>query len=677
MVLSRERLQKFVTNSLATNFSFLFCLLVFLVGQVYLTYAPIVARSLPTETDDAYSYILKAAQIDSSCFLQNCPALNDLRVQFSEPTSNLGNAFQRNREYQRVFIVYHPLHSLALVLLKYVGFSYEQAYNQIAFAGIAFICLGIAYWLSGIYGKFAACIAFLLLGLVVFQGQGLTAVVPSNIALGISFFIWGVIIRNKAKLFWAIIPSIPAMLLTHSLGIIYGAISLILLCIRVSKPFTKQTKIILVVSLFVISMFLSAQLFVHRPELSTNLSSLYPGKIDYLKNLSAASEVSFRVAGFWFDAFPNIIGVIVIVSLSVLLMPKAVRKSWYVMGSLLFGFLLFAFFYVDPWYGAFLFERAWVPVAIFLTGSIGFAISGILVYIFRAIRAFLKPRINKSGFHPNARELFSVSLALVSLSLIINYAFISYFPYYRLHYDLTLNNKIDRKNYRVNAGQPSLITQDRSDQSIIYSNEFSLYYYLTYGGLKYGAIYSPVLDTKQFNEDWLQNKLANSTYLVAGNPIFNIQSDPGMNINLDDNASLNLRPITPTKINAFQAFIIHNGRPVDLEITWQSTESILITNKTIPDKTNGWIDFSQNQINAEEFTVRVIGNRSIILHGLRLDDKTQTNWPWNPGVILTLIPERGDAVSARISNSELAGVLPISLEVIDDEGITVLAKVVK
>jgi hypothetical protein len=640
-----------------------------------MTYEPIRERFVPVEPDDAFSYIVKAAEIKDHCLLQDCPALNDLRVQLTNPTTNIDSAYERVRQYHRLFNFYHPLHSFGLLIITAAGLTWEKAYDFVSFAGAFIISFGLAYWLLVLFGKQAAAISLILLAYFVSPGQGLQTVVPSNIALGLSFILWAFILESRKKLHWIILLVIPAVLLMHTVGKLYSLMGIIMFVTMTEKPISKQAKIILGAAITMWIIWTAAPIFISRPELVANFSSFFPLKFDYWEALLSSLQGSLEIVNFWFFPFPNYLSVLLLVAIGYFALKPSKKKPALLLGITLTIFLAASLFYIDPFYGALVFDRAWIPVSIFLTGFVALAIwtlSRITVSYARRIgRRFKDLRVKRV-----ATTLFSTVLLILILSRAINH----YFPYYTYHYDLTLNNKIERKNFRVYPNQPSIIVEDETltpSQTIIYMSELSLYYYLSNGGLGYGALYYPALDREQYQGHWFQEKLGNAAYLVGRNPLFDFQADPDMNINLDDNAILSFKGIQALGIDSFTAFVIHDGRPVELEITWHSRNETFLTYEIIPDETNSWVTFNQNQIKAEEVEIKVVGNRSVTVHGLHFDDRTQTNWPWNPGITLTLTPERGDPISVVISNSNLAGSLPINVDVIDDTGITVLAKVMK
>ncbi len=202
-------------------------MLIYLVVQLRLVLIPILNRSVPVEADDAYTYIIKAAEMER-CFSQGCPALVDLRKQLTIPTSNELTTWLRYREYSRAFVVYHPLHSLLMVGLHKTGLTWEAAYNVITVSGVIFIGLAIGYLLYVLWGPVVAGIALAGLSITLFPGQGLHYIVPSNLSLGIAIFTWATIIHQKDRARWIMVAGILAMITMHTTGRLYALIALAL-----------------------------------------------------------------------------------------------------------------------------------------------------------------------------------------------------------------------------------------------------------------------------------------------------------------------------------------------------------------------------------------------------------------------------------------------------------------
>lgn len=125
-------------------------LAVYLILHVgYLQYSVLRQRHLPIEPDDAYSYMLKASQL-LECPHQDCPALTDLRAQLEAPSPDGrpgGASWIRGREYFRLAVQYHPLHSLLLLVVHAAGASWDSAYNGVWLAGSVFVGWVVGRWL--------------------------------------------------------------------------------------------------------------------------------------------------------------------------------------------------------------------------------------------------------------------------------------------------------------------------------------------------------------------------------------------------------------------------------------------------------------------------------------------------------------------------------------------------
>src|SRR6476660_7743940 len=89
--------------------------LLYFTVNVGLVLVRVYKRTLPIHADDSYNYILKAVEM-ATCFRQDCPALEDLRSQVAEPSSDPEVSLRHWREYTRALVVYHPLHSALVVM---------------------------------------------------------------------------------------------------------------------------------------------------------------------------------------------------------------------------------------------------------------------------------------------------------------------------------------------------------------------------------------------------------------------------------------------------------------------------------------------------------------------------------------------------------------------------------
>ncbi len=120
-------------------------LVVWIIVQGSLSLVPLWNRSLPPETDDTLTYVLKSRQMQD-CFNQDCPALIDLKKQRKQSRVSHSNSDIREEvelACSRIFPVYHPLLSLILLGLNKSGLDWMTAYKVIWTAGPVFF--GLAY----------------------------------------------------------------------------------------------------------------------------------------------------------------------------------------------------------------------------------------------------------------------------------------------------------------------------------------------------------------------------------------------------------------------------------------------------------------------------------------------------------------------------------------------------
>lgn len=658
-------------------FLFIVSLLFFLVMHISLVYLPIRARAVPVETTVAYNYIQKAEQINSSCFFQDCPALDDLRTQLTEQTADLKTQSIRARIFHRTFVIYHPLHSLALATLERAGFSYEKAYDIVAISGIIIICAGIVSWLFVIYGRDATTISLFFLAPLTFLGHGLNSVVPNNLALGFGLMLWALAIDRKRSLFWLIIPLVLASLLAHEMGKIYAAIGLTIYYFNLERPIPRRQSMVLWLGLLLLAVSFIAPSYIQRPVLSYDVSSWYPTEIDYIAYLSEAFAELGEHVSYWIRNLGTLSTLGLLVAFGVVRMTGSRKRIWLLVAGLLALLLLASVVYIDPWYGPVALERTWVPIVFFLSGALGYSVWVLLRYVLVFGKRHLRSKIAKSSTSGTKNSLLHSFIALVVLCMIFVQAFTVYMPENMRLYRLTLNHQITYLNYRFDESQPGLLVKTGKSKTsrVIYLNEDSLYYYLVYGGMSYGALYYPAVEPNTSSGTWEQNMFDNASFLVGENPVYQVQKNPNMEIALDDNAQLTIRGIAKLSLESVKVFIIHNGRPVDLEIEWRNGNEVFTTYRTIQDNTEDWIDFSQQEFPAEEIAIRLVGFQSLVIRGISFENQPVTNWPWDPGITLTLVPVAGDPIAVEISESSLAGTFPLDIEVIDDDGITVLAKV--
>jgi hypothetical protein len=658
-----------------TRYFFILSLIVFTLSQTYLTAAPHLSRQLPVEVDDAYGYILKAEEIRAGCFFQDCPALVDLREQFTSKSQDLSIAYHQAREYHRVFVVYHPLHSILLLALRALGISYEAGYAILAIAFKILLCLALAYWLKGLFGYGPSAVTLLFLAPAVFTGQGIHTIVPSNMALALAFILWGMIANRHPKTLAALIPIVIALLLLHQVGRIYAAIGIFLLVTTFTKPLSRLVKWIAAISAFLVLLSFILPAMIQYPELNFNPIDFYPGTWFYSVELLTDLPWLLTNILLWVAAFGPSWLAAGLLSFGLLLLAYRKNRDWALHGAALIAFLIFSIFYVVPWFGALTFERAWVPFAIFLTAIVGYGFWLMLASIILWIMKVWQSRLETSSqlgllVKKNALPLLLITLfAYFSINMIQDYSA----AYGRL-YDLTLHSSSRGAEFILDSTQPYL-AYGPSNSNVLFLDEWPLYYYLINGGLNNHAFYYPTIGAFSSLAQ-LQRDINPIDFVVRINPIYQFTYLEGNGITLPAGGRLEFKTLHSPSIRSFNILLSNVARDTQLRIDWQTGDEIVHTRFTIPADNSEWLEISQDEINAEIVTIRVFSNESLVVNGLKLSADSVTNWPWNSSVeLLVKSPDR-NAESLLFSPDALFTDLPLELEVIADSGVTILARVI-
>ena len=336
------------------------------------------ARTSLPEPDDAYTYILKSAQIAEGCALQDCPALNSLRAELATKSADPDAEWSRYRLWGRVFLVYHPLYSGLLLALNKAGLSWEAAFAVLSCFGVILIGAGIGFFLLTLWGPAAASLALLLLAFSAFPGQGLVYIVPSNMALGLGFFALAFALRGWR---WSMAATILLMVLMHPVGKIYGGVALLtaVLAHRDFRPGPERLLPYLAAAVLIGASFL-IPLLIDQPVLRVDAEPMPPG-FTMLDGLLANLRKAGKIVASGFGRGPEI-GIPMALGLYALAWrgysraPGPVRHNALVAGLMLGGMCAALLVHMLPHYPAEAFQRGWVALAVLIAGAAAFAIVG-------------------------------------------------------------------------------------------------------------------------------------------------------------------------------------------------------------------------------------------------------------------------------------------------------------
>lgn len=652
-------------------------ILLFTSVQLAMIILPIRSRTAPVETDDAYTYILKAAEMQD-CFLQDCPALNDLREQLTAPTKKQHVAWMRYREYVRAFSVYHPLHSLILAGLHLTGISWETCYNVVEVVGGLLLSLGIGYWLYRLFGAGPAGIALLFLAFTPLPNQGLHYIVPSNLALGIGILSWGLLLKRSPGSRRIVIASTLLLVGMHPIGRLYALLSVFLFILLNARQMKRADWLASGLSMLIVGMTFLLPLIVTRPELSTPADPPPAGWTvwsGYYNNMVEA-------AGFttpWFNLYGGLLSAALLILVGLLSLSALERRISVMSTALLLGGLLFvSLLQVLPRYPAEAFGRIWIPVAIFLTGLIAHGIWRWLAAVVHWGRQVVQGRLSDfrderwilsvTGWTCVLLLLFGLMLARNSVNLVIQGgdAFRS-----------TLVSIKEIQDSRLSTEQPSML-QKEGCEDVLYLSEVPMHMYLVHGALECGAVYYPTLAGTPDEIRWVQEN-QNLGYVVTWNPTIEAGATKGGNpLAIKTGDQLEFHIPEQWSFQHVYVYLENPGGESHLDIS-PLTGGKVLERLSIPANGSGWqeIDITAHEV-AQGFRIEAVDvPNAIFLRGIRQDAEAPFHWPWDQG--LTLLHQRSNpespAAEISFNTADLVPYPDWSLTILDDQGDTVLIQI--
>lgn len=647
-------------------------ILIYLAAQLSLTF-PAFNGSNPIRDDDAYGYLLKASEIRDSCFMQDCPALNDLRQQFTFATNNPEVAAIQNRTYHRVFVVYHPLESAALVALNAMGISLEKAYDILYAAALIFVHAALIYWIFTNWGPADTITTLLLLTPVLFTGTGLHIIKMHTVAVGFALLLWAEIARKTRRVDWILVPLILLMILSHPLGKLLALVSLAMYALAKPWPFTKRVWAIAGLGTLITVTALFAPALIHTPEFDFNPVAFYPGHWDYLGALAESWQSVSQSIQSWANSFGSAVLLGAIAVLGFISRPPQEKKPLLVTLVLLFGLLTISILYVVPWYGAISFGRVWMLFAIFITAAFAAGLNRFLGMIWAKAKDISKSKITKSSKNVDLFSNYESSLLLFIGGIVVLLLFVfTYFPQNIASYTQFAYAR-PQEGVLLDPHQVSLIHQNSEQSTVLYMDEYALEYYLTYGALENGAIYYPVLRFSPEINDWMQARGDEIGFVVNRSPLFFLPHSQDGGIELIPRSSLEISGLPSGESR--ELLLVAQGDAV-LRIHYGEGNSDVIS-MSLTAGSAEWVSLPLEALTTKNlfFELR-LNSDPVEIRGLRFNKDSQTLWPWDQGISLITTTPEGEQQTLELTSSQISDPLPLNLQVINDRGFLILARVI-
>jgi hypothetical protein len=681
-------------------------------------------RSAPVNADDSFAYLVKAVQM-VTCFQQDCPAMEDVRTELNlglpaksaTGQSSLQVADMRWRMRVTTFVMYHPLHSALVALVRYFKYSWESAFDAVRLAGSLFICGAVAYWLLTLWGPGAAGIALGLL--MFFPNQGLHFVVPSNLALAIGMIVWARITAREGAAEWTLVFGSLAMVAMHPVGRLYAIVSVLLfLLLGAGRQWTRSRSIAAILSSFIIGLSFLLPLVMLRPDINIPQRPVMPGatwhaKIrDGLWNNIQEAEVTTKN---WLSLYGGLTSAAVLTVMGFFALPVAQRSKVLKTTAVLMGLVLVSIAYILPGYPAELFERVWIPLIIVLTGSAAQVTWDLLTDVFPYLRNFVTRRSSVSApvedrglafpYFATARLAFTVVLGI--------------FVLVRLEAGIVqgvrtgrelVDGMRDAQRWAFHDVQPQLmLAGGKPGDIVLYLDVVPMHFYWIHGALEKGAIYYPalvdpstaiVLDKEPHSDsprifpkvdiDALPEKQRLTSdkmrYVVGWTPVQQLlQNRDGM-VPIFEFSSIDYSSAAEGPLGKGELNIVNPGSPATLHFVYEVQGAMKTADIAVPAACSEWLavpdEVSRNS--SGKFSLNMESSDSkVYLKGIRFGGSA-LNWPWDQRATLVFNPAKKSAArmapkTIRFDPEEFLPIrgLESAVRIVNDTGSTVLAELAR
>lgn len=632
--------------------------------------------------------MVKASILDN-CIDLTCPGLKDLIQQTSSASNDPVISFYRSIIWTAVISQFQILYSFLINSFHQLGLDWVSSYNLGQLLGVLIIALGLATFLHALFGNVPSGIALIFLSVSYLPTYGLTLPVPGNISLGIAMLSWGLIIKRTTWMgVW--LPSLVFLTCgMHDIGKAWSVITFLLLagCFK-WPPSSKEFKTILsTVVVFLI--------FLFYPFFLDNLAFkgfgfIKPEQLNYVRVIKENINEAIFITGRTM-LFVGGVGLSLVISFAGFLhLSPHKRKSGVILLVSLLGLCIVSLFFILPFYPANIFYRMIAPLWVLIVGAVSYtACKGLpRLWKFRkTIFGFREELSHSTNFlSSQGWTILGYFISVLILSGAVGSILLESYVMAR-----NLKNIIKTSDFTFNKNQPNIVLQGQPKCGTVAYNFYpGLYYYLMQGATKCGALYLPaILNSPE--AIILEQRRNDITHSVFRNPIKSYKN----RILVSSKQDVVFNLLHQGSNGTLRVLIENSNRKTDIIIGFGKGKEKLIT---LDPFYREWIDLTDIALkDSKEITIRVARQSGhVFVSGVRIfsDSKIDSKellWPWGQGVVISYYSLREELFllengyeAKRLNNNrttinfnakEFAGLEGFNYEVLDDAGITILAKV--
>jgi hypothetical protein len=675
-------------------------LIAFVAIQTGFIAGPLWTRAMLPEVDDTYAYLVKTAEMEQ-CFLQNCPALEDLREQIPKHPSDKEIAWQKSLLEGRIFMIFHPLFSAILIALKQFLPDLATAYKVLWTSGPAFFGLAFAYWLFVLWGPGPAGVALLLLSTKVFPSNGIHYVVPSCLAVGIGLLSWGRIISRNGHAPWSLLIGSLLMILTHPMGRVFAVIGIVISWVLSGCPMSvRRTIPHIIASLMVAAAFVAPKI-IQRPHLDLTIEGGGSWPAEFANSIL---QVMVEIVRFEVPLFGSLCLFVGAAVYGYLVAPPDSRRRVRVVAIAFVVFSAISLFYIHPDHPADVFLRLWIPLIVLLFGAVGNAVWCSMRQTVSFIRNACENELSIKEPAAGWQVVVFAVLATFSFQMMLFGA---------EGFAATADYMKNRQALFLDPAQPAvMMSRAKPGDRVVYDNVLVVMpFYFVHGAMKLGAVYYPVLKDSFERKKWLERP--DVRFAVMYNPIVSL---PGFQDTKEDEwwtstPEYRFSPLsTPRKdrqVGREGKISAASLKSMEIRVADTATRSLSVSIENdcdtpawisvtpvdnsgqtlenlskkleVPERWSGWLDTGatvDKQIKTLRITFHPLSR--FLIGGLRFGENG-LHWPWAQGARLTLVPKAADSTPIVIGYTP-EELLPPPLNarkatVLHDSGSTVLLEV--
>jgi hypothetical protein len=676
------------------------------LAQTLVIWGPLWNRHLLPEADDSQAYLVRT-QVLSECYLQDCPALEDLKEQreigLTDP-----KVFRAHELSSFPFPFYHPLFSLLILGVKTISGDITTAYRILwtlspLFFGTAFACL-----LTSLWGRSAAGFALGLLAFKIFPDTGLHYLTPSNLAMGLAVIIWARIIARRGDALWSLFGGSMLLMLIHPIGVIYALMAMTLAFVVASRDTGRKVGLTILGTCLVSLIAVALTSLVKHPPI-VNIFNLLdftpsPGQLA----TACASNIEGIVVGIS-RLKDSLMGepalLLSAATMGVVLATPEQSKSLKRVSLIYAVVLLFSIYpthAVSP--AGDLFFRLWIPLVVIIFGAVGNALAVLSGMAWEIITN------NRSWGGKNARAVLEQTWPVPLFALLIGFAGGTALTGGE-HLSALSEYMRNRQALSFDSGQvATLLSQASPSDRVLYTATMPMQFFFMNGTMQLGAVYyHPSYAGTTIETEWTTRP--ELRFGVSYNPLvyhpqlegldekdqcisspdyrFSPLSNPRRYgpilkegaVPLKDFKWLDVHPTTGALTKQLKLFLQNPGDARFIQVVPIGTDGSLHTERTttvsIAPRWAGWVELDLHESPAGE-SYRLIppqGPNRLALGGITFGD-TRLHWPWEHKAQLTLSAK--DPATGQVSFSfDPVGLVPRvlakrSIVVIGDGGSSVL-----